>query len=279
MSEDKVGKPAIEGRCTSIVLTLFGVLLTSVVLWVAWYFVDDKREPGTDQSTFDILRCMTLNELGDFFAGFAAALAFIWLVIGYFLQSAELRLQRIELGSQRQATTRVAEETKRQAEAVSANEIHARRDVFFRYAEILISDLRYLAADMLMNSSGFLNKSKDLSGVGFSSIVFDDLLRAISAARVIDTISRMYYNDRWPHNAKRYISGYSSLIDAADECDPTGETSKWLQSAPYGVLAKRMTEVVNSFPTSIVNNEGVHPGGDIKQIIRYFSAHQKSKSP
>ena len=47
---------------------------------------------------------LSLNELGDFFAGFAGTLALIWLVYGYFLQSRELRLQREELKRQREET-------------------------------------------------------------------------------------------------------------------------------------------------------------------------------
>ena len=38
-----------------------------------------------------------LNELGDFLAGVFTPLAFLWLVLGYFMQHTELRLQRQEL--------------------------------------------------------------------------------------------------------------------------------------------------------------------------------------
>ena len=69
-----------------------------------------------------------LNELGDFLAGSAAPLAFLWLVVGYLQNSEELQLQREELTLQRQEVQRLASEAGRQATAIEANELHARRD-------------------------------------------------------------------------------------------------------------------------------------------------------
>lgn len=42
---------------------------------------------------------MELNEWGDFLAGVTAPLAFLWLVVGYFQQGSELRIQAHELSS------------------------------------------------------------------------------------------------------------------------------------------------------------------------------------
>lgn len=41
------------------------------------------------------------NQRGDFLAGVFGPVAFLWLIIGYFMQSRELRLQREELSMQR----------------------------------------------------------------------------------------------------------------------------------------------------------------------------------
>lgn len=55
-------------------------------------------------------RIETLSHLGDFLSGFAAALAFIWLIAAYRLQAQELRLQRNELALQREAMQQQREE-------------------------------------------------------------------------------------------------------------------------------------------------------------------------
>lgn len=70
----------------------FGIVLS--VIWIilmvflAFY--------GECRSFFSL----TLNEQGDFLAGAAAPLAFGWLVLGYFQQSRELRMQATELTNQ-----------------------------------------------------------------------------------------------------------------------------------------------------------------------------------
>jgi hypothetical protein len=55
----------------------------------------------------------TLSHLGDFLSGFAAALAFIWLIAAYRLQAQELRLQRSELALQREAIQQQREELRK----------------------------------------------------------------------------------------------------------------------------------------------------------------------
>lgn len=57
-------------------------------------------------------RDSTFNEIGDFLAGMMSALAFFWLVIGYYLQRQELSLQREELKLNREALLLQAEELK-----------------------------------------------------------------------------------------------------------------------------------------------------------------------
>jgi hypothetical protein len=57
------------------------------------------------------LSTMKPNEIGDFAAGAAAPLAFLWLVVAVFLQKTELGLQRTELKESREAQQLLARET------------------------------------------------------------------------------------------------------------------------------------------------------------------------
>ena len=52
------------------------------------------------------------NELGDFLAGMFAPLAFVWIIVGYYQQAIELRLQVAELTEQVKATQQLAREAK-----------------------------------------------------------------------------------------------------------------------------------------------------------------------
>lgn len=59
----------------------------------------------------DSLRSLELNEWGDFLAGVTAPLALIWIVIGYFLQGEELRLNTEALKAQHDELKRQVAET------------------------------------------------------------------------------------------------------------------------------------------------------------------------
>ena len=71
------------------------------VLWLAFFaaFTVSRRTDFAD---------LELNEVGDYLAGAFAPLAFLWLVVGYLQQSAELRLQVTELTHQVNATRDLA---------------------------------------------------------------------------------------------------------------------------------------------------------------------------
>lgn len=84
-------------------LTITGFGITA--LWIgAFAFVLSYYQESAAQ--------MGLNEWGDFLAGFSAPLALLWLVIGYFQQGAELRLNTEALKTQQEELRRQVEETK-----------------------------------------------------------------------------------------------------------------------------------------------------------------------
>ena len=76
-------------------VTLFWVSLMLVVVFLKW------------EST----STMGLNEWGDFLAGLSAPLALLWLVIGYFQQAEELRLNTSALHAQQEELSRQVKET------------------------------------------------------------------------------------------------------------------------------------------------------------------------
>lgn len=64
------------------------------------------------------------SEFATYVAGFAGALAFLWLTAGYKLQANELALQRQELQLQRLATQQQAKELSNSARLASLSQIH-----------------------------------------------------------------------------------------------------------------------------------------------------------
>jgi hypothetical protein len=98
-------------------LTSVGTILTALYV-IVWAFVVLMTWP-------DVKR-LELNQWGDFFAGAMAPLALLWLVLGYFQQSEELRqntealrLQADQLKHQVEETRQLVKEASAQAEASS----------------------------------------------------------------------------------------------------------------------------------------------------------------
>lgn len=65
----------------------------------------------------------TRSQVGDFVAGIAAAVAFVWLIAAYFQQGAELRNQRKELELQRQTLNLQREELNKMGKYAALGQI------------------------------------------------------------------------------------------------------------------------------------------------------------
>lgn len=83
----------VREKCWPLTKTRWAVLVTILYIGVVVSIRYDALQ---------LIWCGKLNELGDFLAGFFTPLAFLWLVVGYFLQKEELGLQNKELGLQRE---------------------------------------------------------------------------------------------------------------------------------------------------------------------------------
>jgi len=110
-------------KSAGLKLALFGVV-TLVWLAVAIYLGYNARHP--DAYCAGTFSCLTASEWGDFLAGVFAPIAFLWLVAAVWIQSDELREQRVELALTREefklnrtVLERQAEESKKQAEYIS----------------------------------------------------------------------------------------------------------------------------------------------------------------
>jgi len=96
-------------------LTRLGFGITAIIILIVLIFILFK---------FNSFINMEPNEFGDFIAGIASAMALIWLIIAYFQQNKELKLntkalelQYEELKHQVEETAKIAKNAERQADA------------------------------------------------------------------------------------------------------------------------------------------------------------------
>lgn len=85
-------------------LPLIGLVLSALyVVGVTVYLFVQGQNPAN----------LALNELGDFLGGVSSPLAFLWLVLGFFQQSREIRLSNQALHLQAREMRRSVDEHRR----------------------------------------------------------------------------------------------------------------------------------------------------------------------
>ena len=92
--------------------------------------------------------------IGNFLEGAFAPLAFLWLVIGYFLQQKELSQNTEALRQQFREIERTAEQAVKQTETISAQERHARQQIFLQVHELVRRQLGAIAGMLWISPQG-----------------------------------------------------------------------------------------------------------------------------
>jgi hypothetical protein len=204
---------------------LLGMALT--VLWLASSVIVVERTVGWS-GFFD----QPLADIGSFLEGAVAPLAFLWLVLGLFLQQSELAANSRAIQRQYEVMQRTAEHAETQARAISANELHARQDTFVELSNLVI---RQLAA-----TTGFLWMSSQFAveGSAFSDDEVDDMWarfatgdQHIFGRRLLTLrVSLEAHEARdlfWgtpirARHSEGYVHAFERLLETARGCDPNG---------------------------------------------------------
>ena len=97
---------------------------------------------------------LPVEELGSFLEGAFAPLAFLWLVIGYFLQQQELIQNTRAIRAQAEEIGRTAEQAIIQSEKLAASESHARQEATLKLAEAVRQQLGGISGMLYISSHG-----------------------------------------------------------------------------------------------------------------------------
>ena len=106
----------------------FGISATLFWLWLGVLYIHSNVGWGE-------LVSQPADALGSFLEGAFAPLAFLWLVLGFFLQQRELRHNNRAIGLQYEQMRRTAENAEIQSRAISANELHQRQETLLLVAD------------------------------------------------------------------------------------------------------------------------------------------------
>ena len=193
------------------------------------------------------------DTIGGFLEGFFAPLAFLWLVIGLFIQQRELI-----------TNTRVLKETQltteQQTAVLAETELRARQTAYFQIADNVKRQTGNLAGMLVESLVASLDLPKlevDDEDVKehwiahqqgqyerFPAILVRIFLEESVSIDVLDTL----YGDQNRRNyTEEYVRSFRELLRLGRECDPNGTIVRTTTQTPHGTLYESM---LNHFPPS-----------------------------
>ena len=230
----------------------FGIVLTIVWLSLGLFYVfhvvgfDAFLEQGADG-------------IGVFLEGGFAPLAFLWLVIGFFLQHKELTSNARAIRLQYAEMRRMSEHAESQARAIQANELHARQDTFMEISTMVQRQLGGLAGLLYFSNVGRRGaqavRPEDVADMWARSTSDPELFTRATLGLHFNLVqdggsSRELFlgnEDRTGHT-ESFIRIFNRLIEEARASDPQGMIADALGGSANGLLYAVMREHRDGIP-------------------------------
>lgn len=214
-----------------------GVVVTTT--WISgglWYVIAVSRSTPEQEFSLDVI--------GSFLEGAFAPLAFLWLVIGLFIQ------QR-ELANNSEALRKSSEQSEKQTLAIAATEMNARQGTFFKIKENVFRQLGGITG-MLYSSSmgppGTGEMNREQMDENFKHVadgdceVFARLFLMRGFLDDTDAEDMFYGTDIRQRHARNYMRTFERLCRLAQNCDVDGIIEDSLMQNAFGLLYLRMRD-------------------------------------
>ncbi len=186
-------------------------------------------------------------ELGSFLEGAFAPLAFLWLVIGYFLQQKELEQNTDALLAQAEEIQRSAEQAVIQSEKMAQSEVHARQDTFLHILKTVYAQLGSIAGLLFISSQGAVGEgrvsSDELSQL-FSMLSAQDT--EVFSRNLLITHTRLndpdekyalfYGTEVRARHSNNFLFSFERLMRRAQEVDPDDMIRDSILASAHGFV-------------------------------------------
>lgn len=214
-----------------------GLVIT--VVWIAGGLMYVARVTETSPT-----QNFGLDAVGSFLEGAFAPLAFLWLVLGLFIQ------QR-ELANNTEALRKTSEQSEKQTQAIAATEMNARQETFFKIAENVKLQLGGISGMLYVSGLGPVGSGR------FGREQMDEFFNQMAAgdwdvfARMFLTIdflaegglAQLFYGtDIRTRHTRNFIRTFERLCRLAKNCDVDGIIEDALMQSAFGLLYLRMRE-------------------------------------
>ena len=216
----------------------FGIVVT--LLWIGgglWYVADVSREQAG--------RLFDPGIVGSFLEGAFAPLAFLWLVLGLFIQQRELMRNT-------EAMHRSLEQSEKQTAAIAATEMNARQETFFKIADAVKQQLGGITGMLFVGGLGPPGSgryTREQLDVYFSRAARGDY--EVFARMFLSTpfeeeggLRALFYDTaiRRRHT-RNFRDAFDRLRALSRNCDVGGIIEDSLRNSAFGMLYARMRDL------------------------------------
>lgn len=194
---------------------------------------------------WDRFAAQPVEALGSFLEGAFAPLAFLWLVIGFFLQQKELagnneaiRLQYLEM-------RRSTEQAAIQARAIAASELHQRQETLLLVWTLVRQQLGSISGLLFVSSQGLgtgsavtqeeVNQYWQRFGAGDAE-TFSRALVALHFTREGPSWDLFWSTPVRKRHSETFVAAFDRMLAAAAGCDPDGILTGGMRGSSHGFL-------------------------------------------
>lgn len=190
---------------------------------------------------------LPIDQMGNFLEGAFAPLAFLWLVIGLFIQQSVLAENNKEL-------RRNNLNSEKQTQAIAATELNARQETFFKIAENTRRQIGGISGLLFISSQGPIGNERYTAEeiadwwqqfAAGDYEVFSRLFLSLPALpEETEEPESLYYGTeiRRTHT-DNFLVGFERLLRMAVECDSENIIYDAMVFSAHGLLAARMRDI------------------------------------
>lgn len=189
------------------------------------------------------------DAIGGFLEGFFAPLAFLWLVIGLFIQ------QR-ELASNTEALKQTNLNSERQTEVLAATELRARQSAFFQIAEnvrrqtgnlagVIVRSLKTEQGEHIVHDAEMMAHWEEHQRGQyeiFPAVLSDPAEEFADAG--LQPVDIYYGTEERRRTTAEYVKSFRGLIELARDCDDDGTIVRTITQTPHGQVYNAMLELI-----------------------------------
>ena len=215
----------------------FGLVVTFIWIGGGLMFVISSVRADPDQN-------LTLGVIGNFLEGAFAPLAFLWLVLGLFMQ------QR-ELSNNTEALKRTSEQSEKQTQAIAATEMNARQETFFKIAESVKHQLGGITGMLFAGGLGPVGSnrySRDEIADMFQKASHGDVeifARQFLSMEYMEEGgigSLLYDTEIRRRHTRNFRRTFERLVELARGCDVDGIIVDTMNQSAFGLLYRQMSD-------------------------------------